>query len=260
MPNFKEEIRKRLAALNLSPTREGEIVEELSQHLEDQYEQVVSRGASKQEAYQAMLLELKENDLLERELKRVERRVRPEPNLMRTKNKSNILADLGQDLGYGLRMLAKNPGFTTIAVIALTLGIGANSAIFSVVNTVLLRPLPYENPERLVMVWEYNSKQGFPRDTPSPANFMDWRDQNHVFESMAAIVEISFNLTGAGDPERIDGRRVSASLFSLLGVAPQLGRAFGPEDRTGRQSRRHHQQWFVATAVWFRSRHYREAD
>jgi len=234
MPNFKEEIRKRLAALNLSPTREGEIVEELSQHLEDQYEQIVSRGGSEEEAYQAVLLELKENDLLERELKRVERRVRPEPILMRTENKSNILADLGQDLRYGLRMLAKNPRFTTIAVIALALGIGANSAIFSVVNTVLLRPLPYENPERLVMVWEDNSKQGFPRDTPSPANFMDWRDQNHVFESMAAIVEISFNLTGAGDPERIDGRRVSASLFSLLGVAPQLGRAFRPEeDRPG---------------------------
>src|SRR5256885_7917449 len=121
-----------------------------------------------------------------------------------------------QDLRYGLRMLAKNPGFTTVAVIALALGIGANSAIFSVVNTVLLRPLPYKNPERLVMVWEENTKQGYPRDTPSPANFIDWRDQNHVFESMAAIVEASFNFTGARDPGRIDGHGVFPDLFLLL--------------------------------------------
>src|SRR5439155_3485672 len=226
----KGEIRKRLAALNLPPTREGEIVEELSQHLEDQYEQILSRGASEEEACQAVLLELKENDFLERELKRVERRVRPEPILMRTENKSNILADLAQDLRYGLRMLAKNPGFTTIAVIALALGIGANSAIFSVVNTVLLRPLPYKSPERLVMVWEEAAHLGFPKNTPSPANFLDWRSQNTVFEAMAAMVERSFNLTGVGEPERFDGRRVSANLFGLLGVDAQLGRTFRPEE------------------------------
>ncbi len=230
MPNFKGEIRKRLAALDLAPTREGEIVEELSQHLEDQYEQMLSRGASEEEAYQAVLLELKQNDFLERELKRVERRVRPEPILMRTENKSNILGDLGQDLRYGLRMLAKNPGFTTIAVIALALGIGANSAIFSVVNTVLLRPLPYKSPERLVMVWEEAAHLGFPKNTPSPANFLDWRSQNTVFEAMAAMVERSFNLTGVGEPERFDGRRVSANLFGLLGVDAQLGRTFRPEE------------------------------
>jgi putative ABC transport system permease protein len=229
MPDFKEQIRKQLADLSLSPMREAEIVEELSQHLEDQYEQSLSRGATEEEARQAALTGLAESDLLARELKRVERRIQHEPLVLGTE-RTNLLSDIAQDLRYGLRMLAKNPGFTMVAVIALALGIGANSAIFSVVNTVLLRPLPYKNPERLVMVWEENSKQGFPRDTPSPANFADWRDQNHVFESMAALVEISFNLTGTGDPERIDGRRVSASLFSLLGVEPQLGRAFRVEE------------------------------
>jgi putative ABC transport system permease protein len=131
-------------------------------------------------------------------------------------------------------MLVKNPGFTAVAVIALALGIGANTAIFSVVNTVLLRPLPYKDPERLVMVFEDSSKHGFPRDSPSAANYIDWRDQNHVFENIAAIGGASFNLTGAGDPERIDGSRVSAALFPLLGVSPQVGRWFtADEDQAG---------------------------
>ena len=229
MPDFREEIRKQLANLGLPPARESEIVEELSQHLEDQYEQSINRGASEEEAYQTTLRGLAENDLLARELKRLERRVAPETVVLGTERVS-LLGDLSQDLLYGLRMLAKNPGFTTVAVIALALGIGANSAIFSVVNTVLLRPLPYKNPEQLVMVWEENSKQGFPEDTPAAANYIDWRDQNHVFASMAAMTQASFNLTGVGDPERIDGERVSVSLFPLLGVEPQLGRAFRPEE------------------------------
>jgi putative ABC transport system permease protein len=228
MPDFKDEIRRRLGELNLSPTRENEIAEELSQHLEDQYEQLLARGASEDEARAAVLRELV--DLSGPQLRRVESRVQHEPLIIGRDSKAHLVSDLWQDLRYGLRMLAKNPGFTIVAVIALALGIGTNSAIFSVVNTVLLRPLPYKNPERLAMVWEENSKQGFPHDTPSPANFADWRDQNHVFESMAAIADISFNLTGAGDPERIDGQRVSASLFSLLGVEPQLGRAFRAEE------------------------------
>ena len=147
---------------------------------------------------------------------------------------ANIIGDLAQDLHYGVRMLVKNPSFTIVAVLALALGIGANSAIFSVVNTVLLRPLPYKNPGRLVMLWEEATHLGFPKNTPSPANFIDWRAQNTVFEAMAAMVERSFNLTGVGEPERFDGRRVSANLFDLLGVQPQLGRAFrAEEDKPG---------------------------
>src|ERR1043166_3060895 len=110
-----------------------------------------------------------------------------------------------QDLRYGFRMLAKKPGFTLVAVLALALGIGANTAIFSVVNTVLLKPLPFKDPDRLVMVWEDNTKLGFPKDTPAPANFIDWRDQNQTFEGMAAIASATFNLTGIGEPEKIDG-------------------------------------------------------
>jgi len=231
MPDFKEEIRKRVAALNLSPTRENEIVEELSQHLEDQYEQALQGAATEDEAHQAVLRELNENDLLAPELKRIERRVPQNPVVVMGKEgKSNMLGDLWQDLRYGLRMLVSNPGFTIVAVVALALGIGANSAIFSVVNTVLLKPLPYRNPDALVMVWEEATHLGFPFNTPSPANFIDWREQNTVFESMAAMAQKSFNLTGAGEPERFDGRRVSANLFTLLGVEPVLGRTFRAEE------------------------------
>jgi putative ABC transport system permease protein len=135
-----------------------------------------------------------------------------------------------QDLRYGFRMLARKPAFTAVAVIALALGIGANTAIFSVVNTVLLKPLAFKDPDQLMMVWEDNTKLGFPKDTPAPANFVDWKDQNQVFEDMAAIADQTFNLTGVGEPEKLEGQRVSASFFPLLGVEPALGRAFLPEE------------------------------
>src|SRR5262245_10291904 len=135
-----------------------------------------------------------------------------------------------QDVRYGARVLARQPGFTLAAVIVITLGIGANTAIFSVANTVLLRPLPYQNPDELVMVWETAPKLGFPHNDVAPANFIDWREQNRVFAQIAAFGDNSVSLTGRGEPERIEGERVSASLFPLLGVPPALGRVFTPEE------------------------------
>jgi putative ABC transport system permease protein len=230
MPEWKEEIRSRLAQSGLEPAREVEIVEELAQHLEDRYEQALAGGATEEEAREAALRELKGSEVMAQELRRVERPARRETEAPGARGRAKFFVDLWHDLRYGLRALAKNPGFTAVAVVTLALGIGANTAIFSVVNTVLLRPLPFKDPERLVMVWEDASKHGFPRDTPAAANFVDWREQNRVFEGMSAIAEESFNLTGAGEPERIDGRRVSANLFALLGVEPRLGRAFLPEE------------------------------
>jgi putative ABC transport system permease protein len=230
MPDFKVDIRARLAELDLPPVREAEIVEELSQHLEDEYERALGCGASEDAARKQALEQLNTPDLLGRELKRVERRVSQSTVTLGAATKSTILSDLRQDLRYGLRTLLKNPGFTIVAVIALGLGIGANSAIFSVVNSVLLRPLPFKSPKQLVMVWENATHLGFPKNTPSPPSFLDWQRQNTVFTGMAAMSERSFNLTGVSEPERLEGRRVSANLFDLLGVPALLGRTFVPDD------------------------------
>ena len=135
-----------------------------------------------------------------------------------------------KDIRYGIRGLLSRPGFTCIAVLTLALGIGANTAIFSVVNAVLLRPLPFSEPDRLVMVWEDASFAGFPRNTPAPANYADWKAQNQVFEGMAALGERSFNLTGDGEAEKIEAYGVTANFFPMLGIKPALGRALLPEE------------------------------
>src|SRR6267143_886605 len=120
-----------------------------------------------------------------------------------------MMETLLKGIRYGVRNLLKHPGFTAIAVITLALGIGANTAIFSVVNAVLLRALPFPNADRLVMVWEDASYAGFPRNTPAPANFADWKAQNQVFEETAAFDERSFNLTADGEPEKIEAYGVT---------------------------------------------------
>ncbi|HSS19162.1 MAG TPA: ABC transporter permease [Pyrinomonadaceae bacterium] len=135
-----------------------------------------------------------------------------------------------KDFRYGIRGLTKRPSFTAIAVLTLALAIGASTAIFSVVNAVLLRPLPFTNPDRLVMVWEDASYVGFPHNTPATANYADWKARNHVFEDMAALDSRSFSLTGDGDPEKIEAAGVTANLFPLLGTRPLIGRNFTAEE------------------------------
>jgi putative ABC transport system permease protein len=148
------------------------------------------------------------------------------------------LESLLQDLRFGLRMLRKNPGFSLVAILTLALGIGASTAIFSVVNGVLLRALPYYEPERLVMVWAHRpllqAQTGLADFPVAVADFVDWRNQSQVFEQMAAMRPLRINLTGGGEPESVVGLRASASLFPLLGARFAVGRAFLPEeDRAG---------------------------
>src|SRR6185295_2034854 len=125
---------------------------------------------------------------------------------------------LWQDLRYGARMLVKTPAVTLVAVIALTLGIGANTALFSVVNAVLLRSLPYTDGDRLAVVWEHRkSGAGNPQNVINLGNFYDWKDQNTVFSDMAAFFDRNVNLTSDGEPEEIPGQIATTNLFSLLG-------------------------------------------
>src|SRR5262245_53086129 len=134
-----------------------------------------------------------------------------------------------QDLRYGLRTLFKNPGFAVVAVLALALGIGANTAIFSVVNAVLLRPLPFPDPDRLAIVVSVNPAKGFPRFPASPPDFLDWRAEG-IFQEMAAVDGSPYNLSEGDEPERLTGSRITASFFTVIGIRPILGRDLVAED------------------------------
>src|SRR6185503_4349537 len=138
------------------------------------------------------------------------------------------------DLSYALRTLRKSPTFAIVAVVTLALGIGANTVIFSLVDAVIIRALPYADPDRVVVVWEDNTPAGFSRNTPAPANYFDWRRMNRSFSDMAATRGSTTSLTGDGAPEQVIGRAASPSFFTVLGVQPLVGRAFTEtEDRDG---------------------------
>ena len=155
----------------------------------------------------------------------------------RDTRKVNWIQDFLQDFRYAARTLRKSPAFTAVAILTLALGIGANSAIFSVVDAILLRPLPYPQPDRLVRIWESSLKYDSPRNVVNPFNFLDWRDRSQSFESMAAISDAVTNLSSHGQPIAVRGMQVSPEFFSILRVAPFLGRAFSHADGIPGQDR-----------------------
>jgi putative ABC transport system permease protein len=134
--------------------------------------------------------------------------------------------NLLRDVRYSLRTLKRSPSFAFVVVLGLALAIGANTAIFSLLNAVLLRSLPYHDPDRLVIVWEDNSNYGFPRNVTSPANYKDWTEQNKSFEQLAATRGLSFNITRGGNSEEVDAVAVTAKLLPMLGVNSIIGRGF----------------------------------
>jgi len=140
-----------------------------------------------------------------------------------------------QDIRYAFRMLLKRPGFTVIVVLTLALGIGANTTIFTAIDAVLLNPLPYKDPERLMVVWETNKQLGpemWDRNEAAIGNFLDWRSRNQSFDQLGALFDTDMNLTGVGEPQRIQGCVVTTNFFQVLGVQPMHGRSFVPESET----------------------------
>ena len=220
--------------LKLDPAREADIVEELSQHLDDRYTESLSAGATETQARRAAMMELNDSHLLAREISRVERPFTREPVVLGQQRRS-IMADILQDIRYGARMLAKNPGFTLIAVITLALGIGANTAMFSLVNGILLRPLPYREPDRLVRLIQASPMLGLTTWGVSQAGFAAYREQNRSFETMALVTTGGVNLTGEGEPERLPMTNATADFFKVFGVNAALGRTFQEgEDAPGK--------------------------
>jgi predicted permease len=195
-----------------------ERAQELETYLQIETDENIARGMSADEARYAARRKLGNPTRIREEIFHM--------------NTLGALEILWQDTRYAVRGLRKSPGFTFFAVTVLALGIAANTAIFSIADAVLLRPLPYRDANRLVMVWEDASSYGFPQDTPAPGNFTDWKARNHVFDDMAAYKWDNLNLTDDGNPEHLIGQAVSSNLFSVLGVSPVLGREFRPEDNT----------------------------
>jgi putative ABC transport system permease protein len=200
---------------------ERELDEELRFHLEARIQQEIASGRSPEQARYASLHAMDGMEQRKEEC--------------RDMRHMNLIDNLVRDVRYAVRTLAHSPGFTLAALVALALGIGANTAVFSVVNTVLLRPLPFADPDRLVMVFNYT-----PRGAASMADFLDWRARNQSFETMA-VFEVNpftnsrFTWTGDGEPEQVAGYRVTAGFFDTLGVRPILGRTFtAGEDEPGR--------------------------
>src|SRR5262245_13101633 len=234
MPEWKQEIRRRLASLKLEPTREGAILEELSQHLDDCYEGLLASGANEAEAERRTMAELSDSEMLQRELRRVERQVTPESIVLGANRGANMVADLWQDLRYGARMLLKQPGFTLIATLTLALGVGANTAIFSVVNAVLLRALPFAAPGRLVALEARRTNDPARFGLLSYPDFVDFQKQNRAFERLAVYRARGFTMIADSGAIRLRGVIAGADLFPLLGVNALYGRTFVPaEDKPG---------------------------
>jgi putative ABC transport system permease protein len=210
------ELWRRLLTLRRRGQFDRELAEEMRFHLEMKVEENVGGGMTHEEALHAARRQFGNQTLLR--------------EVSREMWGFNAIETLIHDLRYGARMLLKRPGFTLVVVVTLAFGIGANAALFSVVNGVLLRSLPYQEPERIVTLWEHNTREGIARDDVSPANFLDWRERQRVFSEMAFANPDSLDYASGDEPEVIRAALVSKGFFQILGVNALHGRTFLPEE------------------------------
>src|SRR5215475_8284113 len=208
----------RLLSLIRRGRNEREMEEEMRFHLEMQIEQNLAAGMAAEEAHYAARRQFGNQTWLK--------------EASREMWSLNSIETLIQDFRFGARMLRKNPGFTTVAILTLALGIGANTAMFSAVDAVLIRPLPYVDAGRLVMIWDDTGQIGESKFFSTPAEWHEWRRHNTVFTDIAATQPGNLTISSDGDPEELQGRKVTANLWTVLGVRPLLGRVFTEDEDT----------------------------
>jgi predicted permease len=230
MPDWRPAIHDRLKPLHLSPRRDSDITEELAQHLEDRYSDLRARGVSDDDALRTVRDELA-GDSLTNALTATERSTSVTDTLAGEHASGRLLADLWRDVRYGIRALRNAPGFTSISIITLALGIGATTAMFTVCNAVLLRPLPFPQPERLLRIYQTNDKAQGGVGSLSMADYRELRHIDGIFSSIATYStdRDGFSLVIGNRPERVFGTVVGADFFTTLGIRPLLGSVF----RTG---------------------------
>ncbi|MBV8553782.1 MAG: ABC transporter permease [Acidobacteriaceae bacterium] len=234
MPDWKREIRNRLTSLQIEPAREAGIIEEFAEHLEDRYQELLSGGVDETAARKIVMRELESAEFLPDALPARERAPRPEPVPQGETSSGNPFADFGRDLRYGLRALCKTPLFTFVAVLTLALGIGANTTVFTIINSLLLHPLPVTEPSRLVAVCgtqAKGSKQAGGLLPLSYADFQDYASRQTAFSGMSAFTPIlAMTLERATGPQRVFGELVTGSYFEALGISPAAGRFFSRDE------------------------------
>lgn len=234
MPNWAEEVRSAIAGLNLEPTREADVVEELSQHLRDRYEEMLTRGVDANQAYQTLHSELEDGRLLKGLASTVARA--REPLAAGSSGSTKLFGGIGRDLRYAMRQLLQSPGFAIVAILSLALGVGANTAIFQLLDVVRLRLLPVQHPEQLAYVHitkTPNGRSGNFVTNHADLTFGIWnllRSQQQGFSTIAAWSEQGHNLGQGGEARNANTLMVSGDFFPMLGVQPVVGRLISPAD------------------------------
>jgi putative ABC transport system permease protein len=228
-PSWREEVRARLAGVRLTPTREAEIVEELAQHLEERWRELTAAGSPPDEATRLTLAEFRGGNALAQYLAPL-RQAHPAEPITPGVGAGRLLGDLRQDLRYAARLFSKQPAFAAAAVVTLALGIGATTAIFSVVYGVLLKPLPFPESGNLVSLMHSAPGLNLAAVNHGPATYLTYRDNQQTFEAIGAWESDEVSITGRGEPEQVEALTVAATTLPVLRVQPRLGRLFDGQD------------------------------